>query len=294
MNELDLMDSSKNDYQLVTELSKIVRSYKDKNKPVDKDFVYKVANVCLINNEVDLKNGLIIVGNSKEIENDYESCYGDDMITYSPLSLRNFYKRIDNFGSAYNFGNHNMLSYYSVICTLIHEMSHARQDYIVNNHPYSFAGMIYSYCSNVFESEPLFYDIYYDCFPEERNAFLRGNYIANMVIKHVYGDKLSLFFKELFFEELLINYDYDMYPLKRFGDACKQFGYDYFDRLIPDVELIHENFFERVWCGYKITEEEYNYLLDLSIGISYPKNDVVKEYLKKSSIKRLILDYKKK
>ena len=28
-----------------------------------------------------------------------------------------------------------MLSYYSVICTLIHEMSHARQDYIVNNHP---------------------------------------------------------------------------------------------------------------------------------------------------------------
>ena len=72
MNELDLMDSSKNDYQLVTELSKIVRSYKDKNKPVDKDFVYKVANVCLINNEVDLKNGLIIVGNSKEIENDYE------------------------------------------------------------------------------------------------------------------------------------------------------------------------------------------------------------------------------
>ena len=58
--------------------------------------------------------------------------------------------------------------------------------------------------------------------------------------------------------------------------------------------LTHENFFERVWCGYKITEDEYNYLLDLSIGISYPKNDVVKEYLKKSSIKRLILDYKKK
>ena len=45
-----------------------------------------------------------------------------------------------------------------------------------------------------------------------------------------------------------------MYPLKRFGDACKQFGYDYFDRLIPDAELAHENFFERVWCGYKITE----------------------------------------
>ena len=277
MNELDFMDSSKNDYQLVTELSKIVRSYKDKNKPVDRKFVNKVADVCLINSEINLKNGVIIAGNSKEIENDYESCYGDDMITYSQLSLRNFYKKIDNFGSAYNFGNHNMLSYYSVICTLIHEISHARQNYIANNYPYSFAGMIYSYCSNVFESEPLFYDIYYDCFPEERNAFLRGNYIANMVIKHVYGD-----------------YDYDMYPLKRFGDACKQFGYDYFDRLIPDVELTHENFFERVWCGYKVTEDEFNHLIDLCISISYPNNDVVKEYLKKSSIKRLILDYKKK
>lgn len=42
MNELDLMDSSKNDYQLVTELSKIVRGYKDKNKPVDKKMFIKL------------------------------------------------------------------------------------------------------------------------------------------------------------------------------------------------------------------------------------------------------------
>lgn len=294
MNELDLMDSSKNDYQLVTELSKIVRSYKDKNKPVDRKFVNKVVDVCLINSEINLKNGVIIAGNSKILENDFNSCYVDDTIIYSSLSLKNFYEMLDKFGSAYNFGDRYMLSYYSVMCTLIHEISHARQDYIVKNYPYSFAGMIYSYSNNVFENEQEFYDIYYDCFPEERNAFLRGNYIANMVIKHIYGDKLSLFFKELFFEELLINYDYDMYPLKRFGDACKQFGYDYFDRLISDVELTHENFFERVWCGYKITEDEYNHLIDLCISISYPNNDVVKEYLKKSSIKRLILDYKKK
>ena len=294
MNELDLMDSSKNDYQLVTELSKIVRSYKDKNKPVDRKFVNKVVDVCLINSEINLKNGVIIAGNSKILENDFNSCYVDDTIIYSSLSLKNFYEMLDKFGSAYNFGDRYMLSYYSVMCTLIHEISHARQDYIVKNYPYSFAGMIYSYSNNVFENEQEFYDIYYDCFPEERNAFLRGNYIANMVIKHIYGDKLSLFFKELFFEELLINYDYDMYPLKRFGDACKQFRYDYFDRLISDVELTHENFFERVWCGYKITEDEYNHLIDLCISISYPNNDVVKEYLKKSSIKRLILDYKKK
>lgn len=294
MNELDLMDSSKNDYQLVTELSKIVRSYKDKNKPVDRKFVNKVVDVCLINSEINLKNGVIIAGNSKILENDFNSCYVDDTIIYSSLSLKNFYEMLDKFGSAYNFGDRYMLSYYSVMCTLIHEISHARQDYIVKNYPYFFAGMIYSYSNNVFENEQEFYDIYYDCFPEERNAFLRGNYIANMVIKHIYGDKLSLFFKELFFEELLINYDYDMYPLKRFGDACKQFGYDYFDRLISDVELTHENFFERVWCGYKITEDEYNHLIDLCISISYPNNDVVKEYLKKSSIKRLILDYKKK
>ena len=57
MNELDLMDKSKNDYQLVTELSKIVRSYKDKNKPVDRKFVNKVVDVCLINSEINLKKG---------------------------------------------------------------------------------------------------------------------------------------------------------------------------------------------------------------------------------------------
>ena len=74
MNELDLMDKSKNDYQLVTELSKIVRSYKDKNKPVDRKFVNKVVDVCLINSEINLKNGVIILGNTKIFENDFMKC----------------------------------------------------------------------------------------------------------------------------------------------------------------------------------------------------------------------------
>ena len=54
MNELDLMDSSKNDYQLVTELSKIVRSYKNKNKPVDRNFVDSVLLSCIKNDVVDV------------------------------------------------------------------------------------------------------------------------------------------------------------------------------------------------------------------------------------------------
>ena len=58
MNELDLMDKSKNDYQLVTELSKIVRSYKDKNKPVDRNFVDSVLLSCIKNDVVDVKNGI--------------------------------------------------------------------------------------------------------------------------------------------------------------------------------------------------------------------------------------------
>ena len=292
MNELDLMDKSKNDYQLVTELSKIVRSYKDKNKPVDRKFVNKVVDVCLINSEINLKNGVIIAGNSKILENDFNSCYVDDTIIYSSISLKNFYEMLDKFGSAYNFGDRYMLSYYSVMCTLIHEISHARQDYIVKNYPYSFAGMIYSYSNNVFENEQEFYDIYYDCFPEERNAFLRGTYISSKVMEYVYGDKLSLFFKGLFFDELLINYDYNMYPLKRFGDACKKFGYDYFDCLIPNVELTYENFLDRVWCGCELTEAEYDHLIDLNIGLFNPENELKKEHYKKTSIKSLILDKK--
>lgn len=58
MNELDLMDKSKNDYQLVTELSKIVRSYKNKNKPVDRNFVDSVLLSCIKNDVVDVKNGI--------------------------------------------------------------------------------------------------------------------------------------------------------------------------------------------------------------------------------------------
>ena len=111
-------------------------------------------------------------------------------------------------------------------------------------------------------------------------------------MEYVYGDKLSLFFKGLFFDELLINYDYNMYPLKRFDDACKKFGYDYFDYLIPNVELIYENFLDRVWCGCKLTEAEYNHLIDLNIGLFNPENDLIKEHYKKTSIKSLILEKK--
>ena len=51
-------NKSKNDYQLVTELSKIVRSYKNKNKPVDRNFVDSVLLSCIKNDVVDVKNGI--------------------------------------------------------------------------------------------------------------------------------------------------------------------------------------------------------------------------------------------
>ena len=67
---------------------------------------------------------------------------------------------------------------------------------------------------------------------------------------------------------------------------------DYFDYLIPNVELIYENFLDRVWCGCKLTEAEYNHLIDLNIGLFNPENDLIKEHYKKTSIKSLILEKK--
>ena len=83
-------------------------------------------------------NSAVFLGNSKIFKNDFNSCYVDDTIIYSSISLKKFYEMLDEFGSTYNFGDRYMLSYYSVMCTLIHEISHARQDYIVKNYPYSF------------------------------------------------------------------------------------------------------------------------------------------------------------
>ena len=144
MNELDLMDKSKNDYQLVTELSKIVRSYKDKNKPVDRKFIDSVLLTCIKNDVVDVKNGI------KSFDDNVVFGYFDIdsiFINYSLYDghLRDL-KEADRFN---NLGDHNMLYYHLMISTIIHEYTHAKQYYLSCNNLDCVFPKIYNFCFDI-------------------------------------------------------------------------------------------------------------------------------------------------
>lgn len=115
MNELDLMDKSKNDYQLVTELSKIVRSYKNKNKPVDKDFVDSVLLSCIKNDVVDVKNGI-----KSSDDNDVFGYFDIDSIFINYSLYDGYFKDLKEADRFNNLGDHNMLYYHLMISTIIH------------------------------------------------------------------------------------------------------------------------------------------------------------------------------
>ena len=119
MNELDLMDKSKNDYQLVTELSKIVRSYKNKNKPVDRNFVDSVLLSCIKNDVVDVKNGI-----KSSDDNDVFGYFDIDSIFINYSLFDGYFKDLKEADRFNNLGDHNMLYYHLVIFYLFQQTNY--------------------------------------------------------------------------------------------------------------------------------------------------------------------------
>ena len=73
-----LNDKSNNDYQLIKEISEVLRDYKNKNKSIDRKFVDKVLNILLINNNIE-------VNKTKFVSNGYGSY---DFVNKTIKSLR--------------------------------------------------------------------------------------------------------------------------------------------------------------------------------------------------------------
>lgn len=283
MNELDLMDSSKNDYQLITELSKIVRSYKDKNKPVDRNFVYSVLLSCIDNDVVDIKDGIKTLDGK-----DAFGTFDIDSIFINYSLFDGYFKDLKDADRFNNLGDHNMINYHLMISTIIHEYTHAKQYYLSLNKFDAVFPKIYNFCFDVIINNPSFYQYYYDFFPLERYANIRSYYLSYKIMERVYGNKSPMLFRILFMNYLLKEYNIDFSPLGEFGYICEQYGYKEFYKLMPRYEILDYNLWDRVIAGVDITLDEYVKLRNMHF-------DMFDEYstnwtkMKNNDIKKLIL-----
>ena len=285
MNELDLLDKSNNDYQLVNDISKIVRSYKDKNKPVDMDFAKKVYNCCLENDNV----------NYCEIKSDSDDLsygYFDSDAIYLNYSMFDYYfdelKDAERFN---NLGDHNMIKYHFLISTILHEFTHAKQYYIAFNNNINMMASIYQFCFEVNIFNPSFYQFYYDYIPIERYANIRSYFLANKVMEKVYGDKSLLLFKTIFLTHLIKDYEINYSPLGTFNDICNNYGYTEFSEYMPNYNITDDNLWERLCCGVEIKPEEYIYLHNFYSHLVDDSDSYCWNEIKNKDIKKLIMSY---
>ena len=286
MNELDLLDKSNNDYQLVNDISKIVRSYKDKNKPVDIEFAKKVYSCCLKNDNVNYYGGIKADSSDPSYGHfDLETIY----LNYSMFDF--YYDKIKETERFNNIGDHNMINYHFSISTILHEFTHAKQYHIAFNDCNSKIANIYKFCFDVNVCNPSFYQFYYDYIPIERYAEIRSYYLANKIMDKVYGDKSLLMFKTIYLTHLIKDYEIDYSPLGTFKDVCNNYGYSEFSEYIPNYMITDDNLWDRLCCGVDLLPDEYIYLHNLYLSLVDDSDSYRWNEIKNKDIKKLIMSY---
>lgn len=216
MNNLSLKDNSNNDYQLVNELSKLVRSYYAKNKPVDRKFVESVVSICMANDNIELS------GRGVSFTDDmYCLGYFDgDKIYYNYMHSKDesYIMKVSSIS------DHKELNYFNAMSTLIHEFTHVKQCAVANGDDNM--SKIYNFCFDVNMANPDFYYYSYDNLPIERYADIRGYYISYLVMERLGFD--GLFYRKKFLSSLLNGYYLDMFE-KDYScdDSVKKLVFNY-------------------------------------------------------------------
>ncbi len=276
MNNLDLMDSSYNDYQLINELSKFVRSYYVKNKPVDRNYVEEIISILLRNDCIELEGkGIYVYDVKGEI-----GCFYNNKIYYNCSRSKMYYDELK-----YSLiGDNKEFGYYYTLQALVHEFTHAKQYSLLSLD--NDVSRIYKFCDYICEYRYDFYRYYYDKFPIERYAEIRGCYIAYLVMNRLGVN--NLYYKMELIECLFGDYfPNNESPLESFADICDICGFDEFRGCIPEYDINKDSLWDRLLLGVAITDDEFDYLYDVFSKLGD------RDYICSDSVKKLVLDYNK-
>ena len=290
MNEINkiLNDESHNDKQLIKELSVYVKNHRDRNLPINKKFFTDVINITLRNSEVEFNDVIF----DDDLEYNFDAMWFDDdlMFIYKITKIINrekFYRK-NWFAPIALKVDRRVCAYYVIISIAIHEITHARQDYIsryLNNE-------IYDSCNNFIENYYEKYLKYHDEVLIERYANLRGNIIAYKVLSYIYPLKFITPFRDIILTYLEGGYKINNQLISINKDPIITSPIDNDNCIMEENSCdkinieINKNmtFYDRLYLGLPISEEEYIKLITI--------NEDIFEYIlsnnDQSDIKRLI------
>lgn len=260
-----LNDQTISDYQLIKELSLIIKNHRDNNLPINKDLANKIIKTVLINYQ--------------SIDIDYleyyddPDCFGEYGDNELYINLTNILNSCDY--SISHFGDKRLYTYFQLIDTIIHELTHAVQD---NQQDINY---LYRTGNILIEDYDKYIDNY-DIVPTERYAELRGLLIAYQVLSYVYKESNDLYkLQRLFLLELKRGYTKDLIdPITRFNEIMKEYNCNIRFEL-EDGEVL--TIFEKLYLGLPITKEEYNKYIDIINNIFNNKEKNITKVIKKIS-----------
>lgn len=251
------------DRRMIYDISKVVKKYKENKKRADVDFCNEVCDIFSKYNCINLN----YVGAASFQDEFAGVCCGDIdelYINFSRLiNIAKVHKDSSIDGHKYNFGDNNRLYNFLTLFTLLHELAHAKQFYVIKNSK-DLNSEVYQFCSNLVVEENALYHLYHDTVPWERYADLFGFECATEVFDYVYKDKNSYAYR-LYYLDALMSFYFDdpMGPLNQFSEGCDLNNYDRFDLLLNKLDKDELSLLERLFLGLPINQENLNKLEDI-------------------------------
>ncbi len=279
MNEINIIlnDESYDDKALVKELSIYIKNHRDKRLPIDGKFIKNITSIVLRNSEIICNE--IILTNNKNVNAfwDRENKCPVFNLTKHINVINRFKKRNYKSKSSY----YETIGYYIILKNIIHELTHARQEYILEHQ----GSEIYSSFYELLDTNYECYLQHHDETLAERYANLRSSTLAYQTLSYIYDPKYIKKLKYDTFNSLLHGYKISNtdQPTEAINDSEIISALDNYNSILEEssvdkiaIESIENmTLYDRLYLGLPINKDEYFYVNDL------PSDDIEEGIIKK-------------
>ena len=249
-----LNDESNNDKLLIKELSIYIKNHRYNNIKINRKFIKNIVSIILNNSEIQIDE--IIIDDT--CNNVLGTC-GSGILYLNMTNIINFSKDI-NRAYSLKIGDNRLLVYYELLFVIFHELTHARQEYLMNNNYNKMYNSSYELLQDNYDQ----YMENHDNILIERYANLRGAILSYKVLSYIYSKKEI---NQL--QKMIILYLYNGYKKDENGNMVAII--DYFNNIIIENNLTkinddfseYKSFYNRLYLGLPITENEFKNIINL-------------------------------
>ena len=285
MDEINkiLDDESKNDKQLIKDISVYIKNHLAKKLPINKKFIEDIINIVLQNSEVDF-TGVVFHNDEDNI-----AAWVNELkaLIFNLTKIVNSGKEINKELLNTNKNDRIGIYFYS-LTVIIHEITHARQHYITERYKHD----LYSTGESLINKNYMDYLLNHDLILIERYANLRAESIAYQVMTYVYPEEKVRDLREQMFYHLFFGYnavfEEEPKPQKRktnyYEGATIVSPIENYNSILETNEIEQINnlpvnelsLYARLYLGLPITTEELNNLNEMYMSIDDTPGDAKK------------------